>query len=58
MNEVIAAKKTLSALVVAHNEEHNLVDCLDSLKFADQIVVVLDKCTDGSKTSPRATPTN
>ncbi|MBL4614224.1 MAG: glycosyltransferase family 2 protein, partial [Magnetovibrio sp.] len=45
----MAAKKTLSALVVAHNEEHNLVDCLDSLKFADQIVVVLDKCTDGSK---------
>lgn len=40
---------TLSALVVAHNEEKRLADCLDRLKFADEIVVVLDKCTDGSK---------
>lgn len=42
-------KKTLSALVVAHNEEENLAACLDTLTFADEIVVVLDKCTDGSK---------
>jgi len=42
-------KKTLTALVVAHNEEDNLAACLDTLKFADEIVVVLDKCTDGSK---------
>lgn len=39
----------LSALVVAHNEEANLADCLDTLRFADEIVVVLDKCTDRSK---------
>lgn len=39
----------LSALVVAHNEEDRLADCLDRLKFADEIVVVLDKCTDGTK---------
>ena len=39
----------LSGLVVAHNEEENLPDCLASLAFVDEIVVVLDKCTDGSK---------
>ena len=39
----------LSALVVAHNEEAQLADCLDTLGFADEIVVVLDKCTDRSK---------
>lgn len=39
----------LSALVVAHNEERQLEACLASLTFADEIVVVLDKCTDGSK---------
>lgn len=39
----------LSALVMAHNEEAQLADCLDTLGFADEIVVVLDKCTDRSK---------
>jgi glycosyltransferase involved in cell wall biosynthesis len=39
----------LSALVVAHNEEAQLDACLAALAFADEIVVVLDKCTDGSK---------
>ncbi len=40
---------TLSALVVAHDEEGQLAACLDTLRFADEIVVVLDRCTDGSK---------
>lgn len=39
----------LSALVVAHNEEARLAPCLERLTFADEIVVVLDKCTDGTK---------
>jgi glycosyltransferase involved in cell wall biosynthesis len=39
----------ISALVVAHNEEARLAGCLETLKFADEIVVVLDKCTDGSR---------
>ncbi len=39
----------LSALVVAHHEEAQLANCLDTLKFANELVVVLDKCTDGSK---------
>ncbi len=39
----------LSALVVVHNEEARLPACLDHLKFADELVVVLDKCTDSSR---------
>ncbi|MBT4686925.1 MAG: glycosyltransferase family 2 protein [Rhodospirillaceae bacterium] len=39
----------LSALVVVHNEEAQLADCLGTLGFADELVVVLDKCTDNSK---------
>jgi glycosyltransferase involved in cell wall biosynthesis len=38
----------LSALVVARDEEHQLADCLAGLGFADEIVVVLDRCRDGS----------
>ncbi len=40
---------SLSALVVAHNEEDRLAACLERLRFADEIVVVLDKCSDGSR---------
>ncbi|MHA1113720.1 MAG: glycosyltransferase family 2 protein, partial [Alphaproteobacteria bacterium] len=40
---------TLSILVVAHDEETQLADCLARLAFADERVVVLDRCTDGSK---------
>lgn len=40
---------TLSALVVAHNEEAQIADCLDTLSFADELVVVLDRCTDGTR---------
>jgi hypothetical protein len=39
----------LSVLVVAHDEGHQLADCLTSLAFADEIVVVLDRCTDDSR---------
>jgi glycosyltransferase involved in cell wall biosynthesis len=39
----------LSALVVCRNEEARLKSCLERLGFADEIVVVLDRCTDGSK---------
>lgn len=39
----------LSALVVIHNEDENLAACLDSLRFADETLVVLDRCTDASK---------
>ncbi len=39
----------LSALVVVHNEERQLADCLSCLDFADEIVVVLDRCADRSR---------
>ena len=39
----------LSAVVTAHNEEAQLAQCLETLRFADEIVVTLDRCTDGSK---------
>lgn len=42
------ATPKLSALVVAHNEEAQLAECLSALRFADEIVVVLDRCTDAS----------
>jgi glycosyltransferase involved in cell wall biosynthesis len=41
-------KPTLSAVVVAHNAAAELADCLGTLGFADEIVVLLDRCTDGS----------
>ncbi len=39
----------LSALVVAHNEEKRLPSCLEHLRFADELVVVVDKTTDRTK---------
>lgn len=38
----------LSALVVARNEAAQLADCLSRLAFADELVVVLDRCDDDS----------
>lgn len=43
------ASPKLSALVIAHNEEAELDDCLAALAFADELVVVLDRCTDRSR---------
>jgi glycosyltransferase involved in cell wall biosynthesis len=38
----------LSAVISVRNEEAQLAECLEGLSFADEIVVLLDKCTDGS----------
>jgi glycosyltransferase involved in cell wall biosynthesis len=43
-----AAAPMLSALVVARNEERQLGECLETLRFADEIVVALDRTTDRS----------
>lgn len=40
---------TLCCLVVARNEERMLPDCLASLDFADEVVVVLDRTVDGCR---------
>ncbi|MEZ5666417.1 MAG: glycosyltransferase family 2 protein [Alphaproteobacteria bacterium] len=47
------AAPRLSALVVAHDEEDQLAACLERLAFADELVVVLDRCTDGSEAVAR-----
>jgi glycosyltransferase involved in cell wall biosynthesis len=39
----------LSAVVVVRDEERQLADCLSCLSFADEIVVVLDRCRDHSR---------
>lgn len=44
----------LSALVVARNEAERLPDCLASLAFADEILLVLDRTTDASAEIARA----
>ena len=38
----------ISALVVARNEEKNIQNCLDSLNFVNEIIVVLDRSTDNT----------
>jgi glycosyltransferase involved in cell wall biosynthesis len=38
----------LSAVICVHNEERRLPACLAALSFADELVVVLDRCTDSS----------
>ena len=39
----------LSALVIVHNEEKQLYECLKTINFADEIIVILDKCSDSSE---------
>ena len=39
----------LSAVISVRNEEKQLAECLERLSFADEIVVLLDKCEDRSK---------
>ncbi len=38
----------LTVAIITHNEEHNLPECLDSVKWAGQVVVVDSFSTDGS----------
>ena len=42
------AAPRLSALIVARNEAARLPDCLASVAFADEVLVVLDRSTDAS----------
>ena len=39
----------LSAVLCVHNEERRLARCLEALDFADEIILVLDRCTDHSR---------
>ncbi len=42
-------KVPLTVVVITKNEEDNLVDCLDSAAWADEIVVVDDESTDATR---------
>ncbi|MEE2997854.1 MAG: glycosyltransferase family 2 protein [Pseudomonadota bacterium] len=46
---MIAEQCVLSAVISIRNEEDQLADCLAMLSFADEVVVLLDDCTDGSR---------
>ncbi|NQV98693.1 MAG: glycosyltransferase family 2 protein [Rhodospirillales bacterium] len=48
MKKPPASPIKLSAVISVHNEQAQLAECLRTLSFADEIVVLLDKCTDGS----------
>jgi glycosyltransferase involved in cell wall biosynthesis len=39
----------LSAVLCVHNEETVLAACLERLSFADEVIVLLDRCTDRSQ---------
>ena len=39
----------LSAVLCVHTEERRLARCLDALGFVDEIVLVLDRCTDRTR---------
>ncbi len=49
MSGTSSSSPRVSALITIHDEEAQLADCLDTLGFADEIVAVLDNCTDRSK---------
>lgn len=44
---------SLSVVLCAHNEDSVLEACLQRLTFADEVVVLLDRCTDGSEAIAR-----
>ncbi len=41
-------RRPLSAVLIAYNESHRIADCLESLAFADEIVVVDSGSSDGT----------
>ncbi len=43
---MVKSRKTLSVAIIAGNEERNIGDCLESVKWADEIIVVDSESTD------------
>jgi glycosyltransferase involved in cell wall biosynthesis len=37
---------TLSVCIITRNEEHNIKDCLETIKWADEIVIIDSESTD------------
>ena len=46
-------KNQLSVLLVVSNEEKQILQCLKTIQFANEIVIILDKCTDNSESIAR-----
>jgi glycosyltransferase involved in cell wall biosynthesis len=46
---MIPSSLRLSAFICAHNEAKNIEACLKDLAFVDEIVVLLDRCTDETR---------
>ena len=42
-------KNKLSVIIIAKNEEKNIGDCLDSLSWADEIVLIDDNSDDNTE---------
>ena len=49
MSDGASSGPKLSVVVTVHDEADQLAECLDRLTFADELVVVLDRCADASK---------
>ena len=47
---------TVTAIILARNEEKHIVDCIKSIQFADEILVIDDGSTD--QTVPLSSITN
>ena len=39
---------TVSVIILARNEEHNIHDCIESVQFADEVLVIDDFSTDNT----------
>ncbi len=42
-------ESSLTVVVLTHNDETNVVDCLESLSFADELIIVDDNSTDRTR---------
>ncbi len=42
-------EKKLSILIIAKNEEKQIKDCLNTVNFGDELVLILDSCEDNTK---------
>ena len=40
---------TVTAIILARNEEKHIVDCIKSIQFADEILVIDDGSTDQNR---------
>lgn len=46
--------KTLSAIIIAKNEGHNIVDCIASVAFANEVIVIDDNSEDNTAALAKA----